>query len=161
MNDTRIETNHVFSLRHKVSPPGILDVLFEFRPQGSIIIKTCVSIINFRRRKNNTPPFAQGNDFVHVRHLIATWDSAVVVVLLVIVVGSSRRFHRCRKMAHPTWGYPTMSHGYSRLGRKGGTGHSTAGAATRAKQPKDHRRHRNLHVVETIETNKKERVMQR
>ena len=66
VNNGRIDAHHVFSLRDKELPPCILDILFEFRTQWSVIEKARIAIVNFRRGKNETTSFAKAHNFVHV-----------------------------------------------------------------------------------------------
>src|SRR5436853_6111155 len=47
------------------APPAFFDVALEFRAQWTVIPKTIKAAINFRGLKNETAPFAQGNDFLH------------------------------------------------------------------------------------------------
>lgn len=66
VDDRRIQSNDILSLRNKMVPPDILQVLFELGTQGTVIEKSGVSVVNLGRRKDNSSSFAQGYDFFHV-----------------------------------------------------------------------------------------------
>ena len=65
MYDTTIETDHIFALGNKRAPPGFLDLSFQFDTNGTVIVKARVSVVYFTAGENQTPPFAQTDNFFH------------------------------------------------------------------------------------------------
>ena len=65
MNDARVDADDVFALGHKELPPGVLDILLEFAPQGTVVVKAGVPVVNLTRGKDNPPTFAETDNLVH------------------------------------------------------------------------------------------------
>ena len=65
MNNTGIDANDIFSLRDKGLPPLVLDILFEFGAERSIVVKAGVAIVDFARRKDDAAAFAETDDILH------------------------------------------------------------------------------------------------
>lgn len=66
VDDRRVQSDNILSLCNKMVPPNILEILFQFRSQRSIIEKSGVSIVDFGRRKDDSSSFAKRNNFFHV-----------------------------------------------------------------------------------------------
>src|SRR5262249_50927061 len=76
--DRAIKANHLIGRRgtgwvgvvivrgDHVAPPGFLDVAFKLHAQGSVIPKTIEPAVYLTRLKEESPPFAEGDELVHI-----------------------------------------------------------------------------------------------
>ena len=49
-----------------VAPPGLADIAFQFDAEGTVVPESLNAAVDFARLKQETSPFAQRNQFVHV-----------------------------------------------------------------------------------------------
>ena len=61
----RVEADIVLGLLHEFSPPGVLDVLFQFRAQWTVIPCIGQTAVNLGTRIDKPSVLREGNDFFH------------------------------------------------------------------------------------------------
>src|SRR6056297_2437598 len=61
-----VYTHNITSLADKFFPPELFNIVFKFHTIGAVAIRISQTAVDFRGRKEKTPPFARRDDFLHL-----------------------------------------------------------------------------------------------
>ena len=94
-DDRAVDSNDVSAATDRVRPPGVADIAFEFSSGGTVIPEPVDSAVNFRGLKDETAPFAKGDDFFHETGCFGVRHSGADYGMDVPGKSRQRRFSAC------------------------------------------------------------------